>query len=116
MNRYMVLLWGGGPKLARMSQDEVKAHLGRWTEWMEALSAKGIWDGGEPLGAEAKVLKGPAATVTDGPYTEAKEAVSGYVILKTDTIEEAAEISRGCPLFEIDGVVEVRPIGSMRAM
>jgi len=80
---------------------------------MESLTKQGIWDGGEPLGPEARVLTGPRKPVTDGPYTEAKEAVSGYVILKVDSIDKAAEIARDCPLFEIDGVVEARPIRAM---
>ena len=113
MNRYMLLLWGGGEKMAKMSPQEIQEHMKRWTLWMESLAQQGIWDGGEPLGGEARVLRGAKNPVTDGPYTEAKEAVSGYVILKTETIEKACEISRDCPLFEIDGVVEVRPIRTM---
>ncbi len=113
MNRYMLLLWGGDEKMGRMSPDEIQAHMKKWTAWMEGLAKKGIWDGGEPLGPEARRLTGARAPVTDGPYTEAKEAVSGYVILKADSIEQACEISRGCPLFEIDGVVEVRPVRAM---
>jgi hypothetical protein len=113
MNRYMLILWGGGARMARMSPGEIQDHMKHWTTWMEGLSKQGIWDGGEPLGDEAKLVKGAKKPVTDGPYTEAKEAVSGYVILKADTMEKACEISKGCPLFEIDGTVEVRPIRAM---
>jgi len=113
MNRYMLILWGGGARMARMSPGEIQDHMKHWTTWMEGLSKQGVWDGGEPLGDEAKRVKGAKKPVTDGPYTEAKEAVSGYVILKADTMEKACEISKGCPLFEIDGTVEVRPIRAM---
>ena len=54
MNRYMLLLWGGGARLAKMSPEQVKEHLKRWATWMESLSKQGIWDGGEPLGAEGQ--------------------------------------------------------------
>ena len=113
MNRYMLLLRGGGARMQKMSPQEMQEHMGRWTAWMESLSKQGIWAGGDPLGAEGRVLKGARKALTDGPYTEAKEAISGYVILKTDSLDQACEISRGCPLFEIDGVVEVRPIRAM---
>lgn len=113
MNRYMLILWGGGQRMSKMSPQEIQEHMKHWTTWMESLAKQGIWDGGEPLGAEARHLKGPKKPVTDGPYTEAKEAVSGYAILKADSIDKAAEIAKECPLFEIDGVVEVRPIRAM---
>jgi len=99
--------------MAKMSPEQIQEHMKRWATWMEGLAKQGIWDGGEPLGAEARHITGAKKPVTDGPYTEAKEAVSGYTILKVDTIDAAVEIARGCPLFEIDGVVEVRPIRSM---
>jgi hypothetical protein len=109
----MLILWGGGARMEKMSPQQIQDHMKRWTTWMDSLSRQGIWDGGEPLGAEARLVRGEKAPVTDGPYTEAKEAVSGYVILKADSIEKACEISKDCPLFEIDGVVEVRPIRAM---
>jgi len=30
--------------------------------------------------------------VSDGPYTEIKEFISGYIVIKTETIEDAIEI------------------------
>ncbi len=99
--------------MAKMSPEQIQEHMKRWASWMEGLAKQGIGDGGEPLGVEARHITGASKPVTDGPYTEAKEAVSGYTILKAGSIDAAVEIARGCPLFEIDGVVEVRPIRSM---
>jgi hypothetical protein len=48
--------------------------------------------------------------VHDEPYAEAKDLVNGYVLIETTTIEQAVELSRGCPIFEDGGSVEVRPI------
>ena len=64
---------------------------------------------GNRLGFDAKVLK-PNDVITDGPYVEMKEMVSGYIIVKTDTIEEAAELAKGCPVLKVGGSVEVRSI------
>src|SRR5258708_6349639 len=113
MNRYLLILYGGDEKIARMSPNEIQQHMQRWANWMETLSKQGIIEGGEPLEAAAKVIKGPQKLVSDGPYIEAKEAIGGYVILKANTAEAAVEIAKSCPLFEVDGTVEVRQIQMM---
>ncbi|MEO8147533.1 MAG: YciI family protein [Bacteroidia bacterium] len=51
--------------------------------------------------------------ISDGPFMEAKEMVGGYVIVNAKDINEAIEISKGCPIFAEDGKVEIRPIQHM---
>jgi hypothetical protein len=48
------------------------------------------------------------ATVTDGPFAEAKEVVGGYWIIQARSTEEAIEWAKRCP--GVDCRVEVRPI------
>lgn len=63
-----------------------------------------------PFPDNAKVVK-PGGVVTDGPYTEIKEFVSGYVIVRTETIEEAVELAKANPIFDqIGGNIEVREV------
>ena len=50
---------------------------------------------------------------TDGPYTEIKELIGGYSLVKTGSLEEATEIAKGCPILEVGGNVEVREINKM---
>ena len=51
--------------------------------------------------------------VSDGPFAEGKEIVGGYLIVNAADLDEAAEISKGCPIFKNNGEVEVREILSM---
>lgn len=46
--------------------------------------------------------------VTDGPFTETKEAVGGFDIIEAGSLEEAVEIAAGHPVAQI-GTIEVRP-------
>jgi hypothetical protein len=55
-------------------------------------------------------VKGSQKTVTDGPYAETKDIVGGYTLVEARDLEEAVDLSKGCPIFEVDGGVEVRPI------
>jgi hypothetical protein len=51
--------------------------------------------------------------IADGPYTEIKESIGGYSIIKAGSLDEATEISKGCPVFLNGGSVEVREISAM---
>jgi hypothetical protein len=52
---------------------------------------------------------GGKASVTDGPFTEAKELVGGYWIIQATSKEEAVEWATRIPGGEHD-IVEVRQI------
>jgi hypothetical protein len=56
-------------------------------------------DGLHPPGAGASVVfdADGAATVTDGPFAEAKEVVGGYWLIQARSKEEAVEWARRCP-------------------
>lgn len=48
-----------------------------------------------------------SATVTDGPFIEAKETVGGFAIVDVKDLDEALDIAKGWPP---GGKVEVRPV------
>ena len=50
-------------------------------------------------------------TVTDGPFTEAKEFVGGYWIIQARSKEEAIEWASRAPIG--DGAIEVRQIADL---
>jgi hypothetical protein len=55
-----------------------------------------------------------ASGVTDGPFMETKEALGGYSLLETDTIDEAVDIARTWPGVDQGWItIEVRPTLAM---
>lgn len=62
-----------------------------------------------PFAGSAKTIR-PDNMVTDGAYTEIKEFISGYIVVRTETIDEAVEIAKANPVFKIGGSIEVREI------
>lgn len=48
--------------------------------------------------------------VTEGPYATGNEMAGGYLIVNAKDKNDAVEISKGCPVLNEDGSVEVRPI------
>jgi len=69
---------------------------------------------GHPLEAGGKVVRGTQKSVTDGPYAEAKDIVGGYILVEARDLAQAVEISKGCPILEAGGSVEVRPVQILR--
>jgi len=83
----------------------------KWVAWFKELGAKGyLKDPGHPLEGNGKVVSGKQKVVNDGPYAEAKDVVGGYIVIEAKDLAQAAEISKGCPILEVGGSVEVRPI------
>lgn len=81
--------------------------------WLAGIAAQNkLADKGNtllPVVGSAKTVK-PGNLVTDGPYTEIKEFISGYVVVKAETIDEAVEMAKGNPIFKIGGNIEVREV------
>ncbi len=68
-------------------------------EWMEKVLA-GRYVGGAPLeDTDARFLKSKSEILTDGPFMESKEMISGYVIINANDIQEATELTKQCPLL-----------------
>jgi hypothetical protein len=84
-----------------------------WMKWMADLEARGhLKDRGQPLESGGKVVRAQAAVI-DGPYAEAKDVVGGYTIVEARDIDQAVELSQGCPILAGGGSVEVRPVMKM---
>jgi hypothetical protein len=81
--------------------------------WLNDLQARGMWVTGDQLapprrGRSVRVRDGKPI-VTDGPFTETKEAVGGFDLIECGSLEEAVEIAAGHPVAQI-GAIEVRPL------
>ena len=81
--------------------------------WLAGIAAQNkLVDKGNTLlpGPGSAKTVGPAGIVTDGPYTEIKEFISGYIVIKTATIDEAVAIAKENPIFKMGGKIEVREV------
>jgi hypothetical protein len=107
MSDFLLVFRGGDTPTA---PSEAQAHMQKWFAWMKELKEKGQFKSGEPLERSGKVILGKKKAVTDGPYAEAKDLVGGYLLVTAKDLPNAVEISKACPILEVDGSVEVRPI------
>ena len=104
-----VFLYRGGAR--DRSPEQMQQMMQKWMAWMKDLGAKGhIKDRGQPLERAGKLVEGRQKIVMDGPFAEAKDVVGGYTLIEAEDLSEAVELSKGCPIFEVEGAVEVRPV------
>lgn len=95
--------------MQKLSPDQMQELMGKWGTWIKKLSDAGRYKAGDRLSRdEAKTVSDFGNVITDGPYVESKEMVGGYIIIDAETMDEAVEISKECPIYNIKGVVEVR--------
>ena len=101
-----------GPHWDRgLSSDELQQVMNKVMAWFEGLNERGKIKGTQPLGGQGRVISGTDGRfVVDGPFTETKEAVGGYLVLQADSLNEAVEIARSMPTLRYGISVEVRPI------
>ena len=101
-----------GPHWDRgLSTDELQQAMNKVMAWFEGLNERGKIKGAQPLGGQGRVISGTDGRfVVDGPFTETKEAVGGYLVLQADSPNEAVEIARSMPTLRYGVSVEVRPI------
>ena len=80
--------------------------------WIAEADKAGVFRGSLRLaGVEtATSLRDEAGNVvvTDGPFAETKEILSGFTLLECADLDEALAWAKRCPLVRI-GTVEVRP-------
>jgi len=108
MSEFTYLFRGGS---APGSPELTQQRMQKWVAWMKELGQNGhLKDPGHPLEAHGRVVQGKSQTITDGPFAETKDIVGGYLVVEARDLDHAAEIARGCPIFEAGGLVEIRPI------
>jgi hypothetical protein len=105
-NNYLLLYRGGS---MGQSEAEQKAAMQEWESWFGKLGSA-VVDGGNPFTASAKTIskEGKVSNGTGGPMP------SGYSILKANSLDEAVEMSKGCPVLK--GGAEIMVFETFNAM
>lgn len=83
------------------------------SDWIKSLLGSENHLASEPLTGDGRYVT-EGHVLSDGPFIEAKEAISGYFLINAENLEEAATIAQTCPLLVqgISAAIEVRRIMS----
>lgn len=110
--RYLCLIRLDEQQLADMPAAAASALNAAHLDLNDALRADGrflLAEALEPARTSACVtIRNGTRHVTDGPFTEAKEAIAGFYVIEARDMSEAVEIASRIPAASL-GTVEVRP-------
>jgi hypothetical protein len=113
MEKFMLIIREDLDRIGKMTDEERFSNIPMMLKWVDTLIESGNYIKGEPL-----LIKGRYVSkdniLSDGPFIEAHEGISGYEIIRAENIEQAAAIAQTCPLVQKGlAVREVRPIATI---
>ena len=110
MEEYVLIMrHQDGNKIA--SPEQIQEWMKQTMDWIGRISAKNKFIGGTGLPFEDARVVRPNNIVTNGPFGEIKETIGGFITVKADSVEEAIEFAKGCPVLQGEGnSVEIRKV------
>jgi hypothetical protein len=97
MAKFVLAYRGGGMGDSPEAQQKL---MEAWMNWFGALG-ESVVDGGSPFGASSSVA-------ADGSVTASgSSGLTGYSILSADSLADALDKAKGCPVLTAGGSVEV---------
>lgn len=94
--------------------DVLKSNGQHWGTFIEQLSKSGKLVNGIRPEKNGKTIYGTNRNVADKLFTGNGETVSSVFVIRAQDDKEAEIIAGKCPIFEIDGSVEIRKIQNMQ--
>ena len=113
MPQYMLLLHEPPADRTAVSPDEIEKVINEYRAWRSRLESEGRIVMGEKLKDESGrdlELNGESVRVVDGPYAEAKEVLGGFFIIRAESYDHAAELSKDCPHLIYGSRIEIRQV------
>lgn len=113
MAEFMLLLHQYPTPGSDLSPEQIQRVIGEYKDWSQKLAAAGKLKGGNKLtnegGRSLAVTDGKLA-VTDGPYSETKEAIGGFFQIEAADYDQAVSMASDCPHLKYGGRIELRQI------
>lgn len=92
-----VLVYHGGSMPG--SPEEGARVMQAWTDWFAGLGDT-LVDGGNPGAIKKRIA-------TDGSVRDDSGTISGYSIIKADSVDAAVAIAKGCPVLDGGSTIQV---------
>ena len=103
MSNYIIAYHGGKKP---ESPEEGNTQMAKWKTWVADLG-DAVVNPGSPMG-RSKIVSSTGVSDDDGPDT-----MSGFSIVKADSLDAALDMAKACPFLEIGGTLKVAELMEM---
>jgi len=110
MDEYaLIMRHEDGLKVA--SPEQMQIWMKQTMDWIGGIAAQNKFVSGTGLPFEYARVVRSNKVVTNGPFGEIKETIGGFIVVRADSVDEAVEFAKGCPVLQGEGnSMEVRKI------
>lgn len=117
MQDFMILIETKGDHLATLSPEQQQAHVQKIGQYIGQLMEAGQLKEAQPLDMSGAIIKGKNGSFKDLPFTESKEVIVGYFLIRANSLDEAIKIGKANPIFvDTEATMEIRPIKVMEGI
>ncbi len=114
MSDYLIVYQGSNQDWTKKTPEQIRPVMEQWAAWFKELEAKGVLrNPGSALAPGGAVIRtNGKGFVTDSTMPEVKELISGFTLIRADSVEQAAKIAEGSPFLKNnpEGRILVRPV------
>jgi hypothetical protein len=110
MNEYaLIFRHMDGKEVA--SPEQIQQWMQQTMDWIGGIAAQNKFVSGTGLPFDEARVVHSNKMVTNGAFGDIKETVGGLVVVRAESVEEAVEFAKGCPVLQGEGnSVEVRKV------
>lgn len=111
MTEYLLLFRNASAQNGYLAtSQEMAEDMPKWQSWIGNIASQGKLIHTAPIQYEASIISNNE--ILDGPYKDANSVlVSGFLICKSDSLNEVQEWSKTCPILKYpESSVEIRPL------
>lgn len=97
MEKFLLIVREDLAKIGQFSQEERFARSPDMLPWLKSLTDSGQYIMGQPLYVSGNYVT-QNEVLSDGPFIESKEGISGFDLIWAENMEQAVEIAQSCPM------------------
>lgn len=110
MEKFLFIIREDLNKLKQWNEEQRYNAIREMDKWVKSLVERGNYISGDALRIAGSYVK-KSQVLSDGPFIEAKEGISGIIFMEATDLQDAISLAQTCSFVQSgDMAIEVRPL------